>query len=657
MKMYIDLIPGPILVIGASGFIGSNLLRQILEVRSDVIGTVFSGDSWRLQDVPAVNIHYCNINDKGHLHALLHKVRPQTILDCSSFGAYSFEHDYERIHETNYLSLAHQLEILSEMDIRAYVHAGSSSEYGLNAAAPKESAHLSPNSHYAVSKGAASLLIDYYGKIKSLPAVNLRLYSVYGAYEDSSRLIPALCLESLKGKLPPLAKSSTSRDFVYIDDVTRAFYLAAINMNENFHGESFNIGSGKQVTLADLAELANSIFDLDQTPVYSSSEARAWDVDVWYADPKKAEELLGWKAETSLSDGLVATREWWAQATKDRSHLTLSKKGEAAKTKRSITAVIACYKDGQAIPIMYERLVKTFTNLKVDYEIIFVNDCSPDNSAEVIQELSAQDPCVIGITHSRNFGSQAAFRSGMEMATKEAVVLLDGDLQDPPEVIEDFVKEWRDGADIVYGQRVKREMPAWLEMAYKGFYRVFAAMSEISIPKDAGDFSLIDRVAVHWLLECNERDVFLRGLRAYVGFKQVAVKYVRPERMFGVSTNNWIKNIGWAKKGIFSFTRLPLHLLTATGAVTSVGTILLGLWVFFSKLIAPESSPTGVTFLSLIIMFFGSMTVLSAGILGEYIGKIFEEVKARPHFIRREIIVRGKRQPFPLSSEETDRAQ
>lgn len=650
------MIPGPILVIGASGFIGSNLLRRIVAVRSDVVGTVFSGDSWRLEGVPSINTHYCNINDKAHLQALLHKIGPQTIFDCSSFGAYSFEQDYERIHETNYLSLVHLLEILSGMDIAAYVHAGTSSEYGLNAAGPAEDGLLSPNSQYAVSKAAASLLIDYYGKIKSLPAVNLRLYSVYGPYEDSSRLIPALCLRSVEGELPPLAKPSTSRDFVYIDDVAKAFFLAAIKMDESLYGESFNIGSGKQVTLSDLAELANSVFDLNRTPVFSSAEARAWDVDAWYAEPKKAEALLGWKAETALADGLVRTSAWWKEIIRQHSPRALSKKDAATKEKNSLSAIVACYKDGQAIPIMYEQLVAVFRKLKVDYEIIFVNDCSPDNSAEVIQELSAKDPCVVGITHSRNFGSQAAFRSGMELATKEAVVLLDGDLQDPPAVIEDFVREWRNGADIVYGQRVKREMPAWLELCYKGFYRVFAAMSEIPIPKDAGDFSLMDRSAVHWLLECNERDAFLRGLRAYIGFKQVAVKYVRPERMFGISTNNLIKNIGWAKKGIFSFTRVPLHVLTAVGAITFVGTLLLGLWVLFAKLIAPESSPTGITFLSLLIMFFGSMTMLGCGILGEYVGKILEEAKARPHFIRREIIVLGKRQALIPKNEEKRRA-
>lgn len=294
---------------------------------------------------------------------------------------------------------------------------------------------------------------------------------------------------------------------------------------------------------------------------------------------------------------------------------------------------------------MHERLVVVFQQLGLDYEIIFVNDNSPDESAEVIREISACDPHVIGITHSRNFGSQAAFRSGMGLASKEAVVLMDGDLQDPPELIKAFVERWRAGADVVYGRRIKREMPVLLEACYRSFYRVFAIMSEVPVPKDAGDFSLIDRTVVYWLLQCQERDSFLRGLRAYVGFRQEGVDYVRPERMFGVSTNNWIKNIGWAKKGIFSFSRMPLHLLTAMGGIATFATILLAIFTILVRLFDAESTPKGVTFLSLLVMFFGSFTLLGIGLLGEYIGKIFEETKARPAFIRRNLIVRGEIRP------------
>lgn len=640
-RQLIPLLKGPILVIGASGFIGANLLHSILPVRSDVVGTFFSGEPWRLKDIPSANLHFCNTQDELSVDALLHKIEPKTIFDCSAFGAYSFEQDAARIHTTNYLSLIRLLEKLRGLDIAAYVHAGSSSEYGLNADGPVESAPAIPNSHYAVSKGAASLAICYYGKMLDLPAVNLRLYSAYGPWEDSSRLIPTLCRNSLDGFLPHFAKESTSRDFIHVDDVVCAFLLSAVQMDKTLYGESFNIGTGVKTSLADLAQLSMRIFSIKEKAVFSRSESRPWDVDDWYANVDKAKKMLGFTAITSLESGLIKSRAWWQQMATSADCSRLTKKGQERQEKNSISAVIACYKDNQAIPIMHQRLTDVFTRLGLDYEIIFVNDCSPDDTTEIIREISARDPHIIGITHSRNFGSQAAFRSGMELASKEAVVLLDGDLQDPPELTEKFVDEWRKGADVVYGRRVQREMSRPLEACYKLFYRIFAKLSEVSIPKDAGDFSLIDRTVVYWLLQCRERDFFLRGLRAFVGFKQVGVDYVRPERMFGVSTNNWIRNIGWAKKGIFSFTRIPLHLMTAFGAISTIGTVCLAIWAIGSRLFFPESTPKGITFMVLLILFFGSTTLLCLGLLGEYLGKIFEESKARPAVIRKELILRG----------------
>ena len=167
-------------------------------------------------------------------------------------------------------------------------------------------------------------------------------------------------------------------------------------------------------------------------------------------------------------------------------------------------------------------------------------------------------------------------------------------------------------------------------------------MSEFTIPKDAGDFSLMDASVVYWLLQCRERDSFLRGLRAYVGFKQVGVDYVRPERLFGRSTNNWIKNIGWAKKAIFSFSRTPLHCLAAFGVTTVCITLLLAMWTLIVRVFSPQNAPRGITFLALLVMFFGSSIILGLGLLGEYLGKIFEEAKARPPFIRKNVIRRGQ---------------
>jgi len=322
-----------------------------------------------------------------------------------------------------------------------------------------------------------------------------------------------------------------------------------------------------------------------------------------------------------------------------------SSKQFGVDTKHSVSAIIACYKDGQAIPIMYERLKKTFEQLNIDYEIIFVNDNSPDDSEQTIRDISARDRRVIGISHSRNFGSQSAFRSGMELASKNAVVLLDGDLQDPPELIAEFVAKWRENYDVVYGRRVRRVAPLFMRFAYKLFYRLFDAFSFIRIPRDAGDFSLIDARAVRAILKHPERDLFLRGIRASVGFRQIGVDYVRPERMFGRTTNSLSKNLGWAKKGILSFTFVPLSVLSLVGTVMFVTSLLLGALQLVLRIVLPDAAPKGATTILLVELFFGSINLIAIATVGEYVGKILEEAKRRPHFIRRAIIRGGEVRP------------
>ncbi len=318
--------------------------------------------------------------------------------------------------------------------------------------------------------------------------------------------------------------------------------------------------------------------------------------------------------------------------------------------KNSISAIVACYKDAQAIPIMTERLVAVFEKCGIDYEIIFVDNGGPDDSEEVIRSLSGTNPRVIGITNSRSFEqtSQGSFRSGMEIASKEACVLLDGDLQDPPELIENFINKWREGYDVVYGIRAKREAPLSMQWGSKAFYRVFDWLSTTPMPHDAGDFSLLDKKVVYWILKCDERDIFIRGLRAYVGFKQTGISYHRPERMFGRSSNNFFKNISWAKKGIFSFSRKPLDMLTTFGFLSVLFTILLAIVVVILRFTAPQMAPRGVTTIILLIMFFGSFNILAISVVGEYIAKIFEEVKRRPSFIRKHLIKNGEITPFKL---------
>ncbi len=304
--------------------------------------------------------------------------------------------------------------------------------------------------------------------------------------------------------------------------------------------------------------------------------------------------------------------------------------------KKKISAIIACYKDAQAIPIMYKRLTKTLKEIDINYEIIFVNDGSPDNSENIIKEIVKKDHKVIGVNHSRNFSSQMAFTSGMDIATGDAIVFLDGDLQDPPEIITKFYKKWISGYDVVYGVRIKREAPMLTAFAYKLFYRVFHKMSYLQIPLDAGDFSLIDKKVFNILKQFPERDRFLRGLRAWVGFKQTGIPYVRPERMFGKTTNNFLKNFQWATKGILSFSYVPLQLMTLLSVLVFFLALLGIVMQIILRFLVPNT-PAGITTVLIVVLFIGSIQLLGISVLGEYIGKIFEEVKQRPKYVVKSI--------------------
>jgi glycosyltransferase involved in cell wall biosynthesis len=318
----------------------------------------------------------------------------------------------------------------------------------------------------------------------------------------------------------------------------------------------------------------------------------------------------------------------------------------------SVSAIIACYKDAQAIPIMADRLRATFAKIGIDYEIIFVNDGSPDDTQEVLERLTASDPCIKAITHSRNFGSQSAFTSGMRLASGGGCVLLDGDLLDPPDLIEQFHAKWLEGYDVVYGVRVRREMPWAWELAYKSFYRIFHRVANIRIPVDAGDFSLIDRKVVSVLNQLPERDRFVRGLRAWVGFKQTGVPYVRPERMFGRSTNNLISNLRWARKGIFAFSYVPLELISLGALLISLLAILAIVGQVIARLVRPDI-PQGISTIIVLCLFLGATNLLSLSFIAEYVGKMFEEVKQRPLYVVSKLLnfdANERAQPSPTAS-------
>jgi dolichol-phosphate mannosyltransferase len=632
-------LQGPILIVGVGGFVGANLYFTLRKYRPDVYGCSRNPqNSWRFANENADHLISCDVTDFDNVRQMVDSLKPMTVINCAVYGAYSRQIDEEKIHQTNYMGTLHLLRALADTGCAALIQSGSSSEYGLNCSAPVESDEAIPNSSYSASKLAAGNLIKYYGKALNFPCVNLRLYSIYGPWEEKDRLIPTLIDRGLQGQYPNFVDKAISRDFVYIDDCNEAIVRAALTICKTHPGISVNIASGTKTTMEEMAITAKKIFSISETfPVFGSMNNRHWDLVDWYGNPLLAKSLMGWESKTSLEEGLKLTAEWMKTAAESLCYAV------APKKEKKLSAIVACYRDNLAIPIMYKRLTEMFISTGCDYEIIFVNDGSPVNDEQVINGLCMMDTHVIGVSHSRNFGSQSAFVSGMDIASGNAVVLMDGDGQDPPEIIPQFIAKWEEGYDIIYGKRVKREAKWYMQFFYKLFYRIFRKLSDVEVPVDAGDFSLIDKKVVTHLLKFSEKDIFLRGLRAWVGFKQTGVDYVRPERLFGKSTNNFFKNIGWAKKGIFSFSIKPLQYIQGLGIIMFFITILMGIGYLINYFInSPGENARGIMTVIMLILGIGSILIISVSVIGDYVGKITEEVKNRPKFIRDKIIISRK---------------
>lgn len=454
-------LEGPIFVFGASGFIGTNIVETLSKYRSDVYAISHNPKAaWRLKLLAIADDHllYCDINYKSSVDSLFENYRPKTVFNLSAYGAYSKQSNHYLTYQTNFMGTLNILDACK--GVRAYIHAGSSSEYGLNCTNPDEESALQPNSHYAVSKISSAYLINYYGKFLNLPCLNLRLYSIYGPWEEPDRLVPRMIEQGRKGTYPPLVSPETTRDFVYVSDCVHAFVSAALKVNADIAGNSYNIGSGVKTSLLSLTELVQKQFSISQNPSWGNMQARNWDTKEWVGNYTRALKDLGWQPVVPLKEGLAKYADWQLESSYEDRILPAFQDPQKRQT---ISAIIACYKDAQAIPDMYDRLITTFSKMGCNYEIIFVNDNSPDNSQQVLEDICSKDNHVIAIKHSRNFGSQAAFSSGMEISTGDAVVLMDGDLQDPPELIEAFAEKWREGYEVVYGRRIKKRSVPFYE--------------------------------------------------------------------------------------------------------------------------------------------------------------------------------------------------
>ncbi|MCG6950030.1 MAG: glycosyltransferase family 2 protein [Acidobacteria bacterium] len=297
-----------------------------------------------------------------------------------------------------------------------------------------------------------------------------------------------------------------------------------------------------------------------------------------------------------------------------------------------LSVVIPVYNEEINILPMYERLLAVLDGQVSGLEILYVDDGSSDSSWEKISELAARDPRVRGLRFARNFGHQAALTAGVDAARGTGVVIIDGDLQDPPEVIPQMVDRWREGSEVVYGQREEREGETWFKLATaKIFYRLLRGITPVEIPVDTGDFRLMGPRAVEAFRAMPERNRFIRGLVSWIGFRQSAVMYKRQAREAGETKFPVRKMLRFALDGITSFSFFPLRLATWTGFAVSVFAFLYIVVVLVLK--ATGINWPGYTSLMASILFLGGVQLLMIGIMGEYLARIFDEVKRRPLYL------------------------
>lgn len=301
-------------------------------------------------------------------------------------------------------------------------------------------------------------------------------------------------------------------------------------------------------------------------------------------------------------------------------------------TTRKLSVVVPCYLDEPNIEEMARRLTKVLDSVTPFWEVIYINDASPGNAEDILRDLAAKDSRFVVVNLSRNFGLMTVFRAGLDIATGDAVVLMDGDLQDPPELIPQFVEKWEKGYLVVYGVRTDRSEGLFKNTCYKLFYWIWRKTSNVDIPANAGEFALIDEKVAKIIAAIPERNLFLRGIRSWVGFPQTGVPYHRPQRHAGRSTQGFLKYIGWSLMALSSYSFVPLRIITlfaATSALVMFG-ILVAVLIGYAM---NTQAPSGYYILSLTITAGFSLTLTSLAIICEYLIHIFTEVKRRPHYL------------------------
>jgi UDP-glucose 4-epimerase len=305
-----------VVLTGATGFVGANLAEKLLEDGHEVHILLRDGyKTWRIEHFFShLHPHEINLLDRDKLDAEIQRIRPDWIFHLATYGAYSWQDNSTQAIHTNYLSTVNLIEACLKTGFEVLVNTGSSSEYGLKDHAPAENEYLEPNSYYAATKAAATIFCRYIAQRNNSPIFTLRLYSVYGAFEEPQRFIPQVILNGLEGRFPPLADPEIARDFIFTEDVVRAYLLLATSATSLLPGEIYNAGTGKQTTIKEVVEIAREVFNIKTEPLWNSMPNRSWDSRTWVANNHKLCGL-GWQPHYEFRTGFLETVAWFLNNT------------------------------------------------------------------------------------------------------------------------------------------------------------------------------------------------------------------------------------------------------------------------------------------------------------------------------------------------------
>ena len=620
------------LVTGATGFVGRHLVATLLRQGEEVHLLVRAGSSRRrASDLPGVPVWHEHDGTTENMLRIMERVMPDTVFHLASLVA--AQHRSENVSpliESNVLLGTQLLEAMTRVGVSCLVNTGTFWQHF-------ESREYNPVCLYAATKQAFEDILRFYAESSPLRALTLKLFDVYGPGDDRNKLFSLLRDAATSGTVLSMTPGDQQMDLVYVDDVLRAFLHAGELLRTeagNVRGKSYAVSSGQRHSLKEVVSVYERVTGKSLDIRWGGRPYRAREVMV----PWRGEALPGWRAKVNLEQGINLTLSQNAiQLTEPE--LSASDKSQpqevtadAKPGKKLLSLVIPAFNEEDNVEPLYNSIVPIMERLsdRYNFELIFTDNHSTDQTFQKLGSLARRDERVRVVRFSRNFGYQRSIYTGYVHAKGDAVIQLDCDQQDPPELILEFVRQWEAGYQVVYGVRRSRKEGWWINNIRKCFYRLIDLLSEIPLPRDAGDFRLIDRRVVDELKKINDYQPYLRGTIASLGFNQIGIPYDRAERVRGETKFSFHELIILAVDGILNHSLLPLRVATYTGLAISALTFLGILIYAAAKLLLEKDWPAGFTTIAVLILSSISLNALFLGVIGEYLGRIFQQVKGRP---------------------------